>query len=128
MTAHLVPGVVTFALGCAAVLLGNPLATWAFRRVDRPSPGSVPPGVVRAGTVLRGGRVIGFLERAAVFLTILAGWPEGVAVVVAIKGLGRYSELRSATPGAAERFIIGSFTSLLVAAALACLARLVLQR
>jgi len=128
MTAHIVVGAVTFALGAAAVLLGNPLTTWVFRRVDRPAPGTVSPGVVRAGTILRGGRVIGFLERAAVFLTVVAGWPEGVFLVVALKGLGRYSELRTSSPGAAERFIIGSFTSLLFAGVLAYAARLVLHR
>jgi hypothetical protein len=46
--------------------------------------------------------------------TLLVGWPEGLAVVLAVKGLGRYPELRR--PGAAERFIIGTFTSVLWAA------------
>ena len=50
----------------------------------------------------------------------MAGWPEGMAIVLAIKGLARYPELRSpdqpasVTPQAvAERFIIGTFTSVL---------------
>jgi hypothetical protein len=57
---------------------------------------------------------IGALERLAVFACVLALSPEGVAVVLAVKGLGRYPELRH--PGAAERFIIGTLTSLLWAA------------
>ena len=73
----------------------------------------------RAGEVLRGGAWIGALERAAVFATLVAGWPEGLAVVLALKGLGRYPELRTETPGAAERFIIGTFTSVLWAVACA---------
>ncbi|WP_020577854.1 hypothetical protein [Actinopolymorpha alba] len=61
--------------------------------------------------VLRGGAWIGALERAAIAASLLAGLGEGVAVVLAIKGLGRYPELRAS--GAAERFIIGTFASLL---------------
>jgi hypothetical protein len=38
-------------------------------------------------------------------------------VVLALKGLGRYPELRTDTEGAAERFIIGTFTSVLWAVA-----------
>src|SRR3954453_5242118 len=43
--------------------------------------------------VLRGGLVIGFLERAAVAVAIFSGQPVAIAYVVAIKGLGRYPEL-----------------------------------
>ena len=51
---------------------------------------------------------------------LVAGWPEGTAVVLALKGLGRYPELRNAGTGAvAERFIIGTFASVLWAAACA---------
>lgn len=68
--------------------------------------------------VLRGGLVIGILERAAVALAILLNEPVAIAYVVAIKGLGRYAELKE-TPAAAERFIIGTLTSLLWACAVA---------
>ena len=74
----------------------------------------------RAGQLLRGGAWIGVLERAGVVAALVAGWPEGLAVVLALKGLGRYPELRNAGTGAvAERFIIGTFTSVLWAAACA---------
>lgn len=69
------------------------------------------------GEVLRGGAWIGILERAAIAVSLLAGVHEGVAIVIAIKGLARYPELR--VPGASERFIIGTFASLLWAAATA---------
>lgn len=68
--------------------------------------------------VLRGGLVIGILERTAVALAILLNEPVAIAYVVAIKGLGRYAELKE-TPAAAERFIIGTLTSLLWACAVA---------
>lgn len=71
---------------------------------------------VTESPVLRGGAWIGFLERMAISGTLLAGWPEGMAVVLAVKGLGRYSELGSES-GAAERFILGTFASVLWAAA-----------
>ncbi|GAA4625097.1 hypothetical protein [Cellulomonas oligotrophica] len=64
-----------------------------------------------AQLVLRGGTWIGLLERVLVTGALLAGQPEGVAVVVAIKGLGRYPELRE-NPGASERFVIGTLASL----------------
>lgn len=76
-----------------------------------------------AGEVLRGGAWIGVLERAAIAVSLLVGLPEGVAVVVAIKGLARYPELR--VPGASERFIIGTFVSGLWAAAAAGVALLI---
>jgi hypothetical protein len=71
---------------------------------------------------LRGGSWIGYFERAAVAATLLAGWPEGVALVLAVKGVGRYSELRE--PNAPEAFIIGTLTSVLWAAGAAGVAHL----
>ena len=104
-------------LGCLllAVLVGGLLTRLVFVLVDRHEP-PVPPS---GDTMLRGGAWIGALERAAVFSTLVAGWPEGVAVVLALKALGRYPELRTKTSGAAERFIIGTFTSVLWAGACA---------
>src|SRR5439155_1161950 len=64
------------------------------------------------------------LERAAVAGTLLAGWPEGLAVLVAVKGLGRYAELKA--PAAAERFIIGTLASTLWA--VGCVGCVVLLR
>jgi len=71
---------------------------------------------------LRGGTWIGVLERLAVTATIAVGFPEGVAVVVAIKGLGRFSEL-SKNPDSSERFVIGTLASLLWASVIGGLAR-----
>jgi hypothetical protein len=65
--------------------------------------------------ILRGGATIGYLERAAVIGCILAGQPGGVAVLVAIKGLGRFSELDNEF--ARERFLIGTLASFLWAGA-----------
>jgi hypothetical protein len=69
--------------------------------------------------VLRGGLAIGMLERFALAGAILAGFPEAIAVIVAIKGVGRFTEL--AASEARERFIIGTFASLIWASACAAL-------
>jgi hypothetical protein len=98
----------------AAVTAGSPVATAVLAAADPTAAG------VRGGPgdpdVLRGGAWIGVLERAAVAGTLLADWPEGLAVVLAVKGLGRYNELRE-TPAASERFILGTLASSLWAAA-----------
>ena len=73
-------------------------------------------------TLMRGGTTIGYLERVAVTLAIIAGFPEAIAVVVAVKGIGRFSELGE--PEARERFIIGTLASLVWACVIGALVRL----
>lgn len=123
--------VVVLALATVAALAGSPLVRTVLRLADRPrragdagADGEPPqsPGIQAASAQLRGGHWIGLLERLAVFATILAGFAEGIAVVLAIKGLARYPDLKATTAGAAERFIIGTFSSVLFAAACAGLA------
>jgi hypothetical protein len=80
-----------------------------------PSGGSVTEPPAPAQRILRGGAIIGILERLGVCLAILTGQPVAIAYIVAIKGLGRFAELKE-TPVAAERFIIGTLTSMLWAA------------
>lgn len=82
-----------------------------------------PASLQGAASVLRGGLWIGRLERLAVFVSLLAGYPNGLAVAVAVKALARYPELKSTTSAAAERFIIGTFVSVLGAVGCAGLAR-----
>lgn len=91
---------------------------------DEDAPAEMPVQQPR-GEVLRGGLLIGFLERAAVAVAILAGQPVAIAYVVAIKGLGRYPELKD-TPAASERFIIGTLASMLWSASVAVLAKTLL--
>lgn len=85
---------------------------------------SPPEPEVTAPTkeVLRGGLLIGFLERAAVAVAIFSGQPVAIAYVVAIKGLGRYPEIKD-TPAASERFIIGTLASMLFSASVAVLTK-----
>ena len=97
----------------AAVLGGGPVATAVLRAADPAMTGVA--GGPQDPEVLRGGTWIGLLERGAVGATVLAGSAEGLVVLAAVKGLGRYAELRA--PAAAERFIIGTLASALWAAA-----------
>jgi hypothetical protein len=103
--------------GTLAVVGGGPITTRIFALVDRRDAG--PQTIDSAGAILRGGAWIGALERAAVFAGLAAGFPEGVAVVLALKGVGRFPDLRDDGGAATERFIIGTFTSVLWAAACA---------
>ncbi|MDO5753475.1 hypothetical protein [Arthrobacter sp.] len=97
-----------------------PAAVSAADSVVVATPAQAPP----LG-VLRGGLLIGMLERAAVAVAILSGQPVAIAYVVAIKGLGRYPELKS-TPAASERFIIGTLASMLFSASVAVLTKALL--
>lgn len=126
-----------------AVCGGAVVSTAVFAHIDAGAKGHE---MAAAGQVLRGGAWIGALERVAVFATLVAGWPQGVAVVLAVKALGRYPELRNPSDptdpagtrspetmalrprqpavhsAAAERFIIGTLVSFLWAAACSYLA------
>jgi hypothetical protein len=103
---------ITVAAVLAAVLGGGPVATAVLRAADPAAVGVA--GGPQDPSILRGGAWIGVLERAAVAAALLAGSDEALAVVLAVKGLGRFAELRA--PAAAERFIVGTLASGLWAA------------
>ncbi len=71
----------------------------------------------RAGRDLPGGLWIGLLERVGIFASIVSGHPEGIAIVLGIKGFGRYPELQTPDAAKSERFIIGTLVSVLWSAA-----------
>ena len=119
---------VALALAALGIIGGNPLTVWVL---DRAAKGDVDGGahggiLVPAETasgarsttktreVLRGGTWIGYLERLAIVGAIAVGHFEIIAAVIAIKGLGRFSELDNAE--ARERFIIGTLVSMTWAA------------
>lgn len=108
-------------LGAAlATLGGDPAARWVLTFASHSTVREGPNGGILLRTpvmttepapeVMRGGVTIGYLERAAAALAIIVGYPEAIAVVVAIKGIARFTEL--GTPEARERFIIGTLASL----------------
>jgi len=73
-----------------------------------------PSGKSPAHQILRGGATIGYLERFALVGSLLLGQAAAIAIIVAIKGLGRFTELDTSI--ARERFIIGTLVSLTWAA------------
>lgn len=132
-----VPALVGLGLAALGVIGGNPLSVWVLQRASK---GDVDGGehggilvpeatasgarsATRTREVLRGGTWIGYLERVAIVGAIAVGRFEIVAAVIAIKGLGRFSELDA--PEARERFIIGTLVSMIWAAT--CGALLVLS-
>jgi hypothetical protein len=116
---------VVVIIGAATTWGGSPLVRLLFRLADRSektAPGeaqAIPADPIQAAASrLRGGFWIGLLERLAIFSTIMAGYGGGLIVILGVKSLARYPELRAeGGTGAAERFIIGTFASSLVAAA-----------
>ena len=116
------------AFGAAAVLLGGRVVTLVFKLAERTRATELPENaehpeaiapLTYAATFLRGGEWIGYLERLAVYGAILAGFPEGVAVARVVKSFARYPEIKASSTGAAERFIVGTFVSVLFACACA---------
>ncbi|MFC3690022.1 hypothetical protein [Aquipuribacter hungaricus] len=119
------------ALLLAAATGGSPFATGVLRLADPAAaraaegmdlqtvsldvttsrPARPPLATLSAPGLLRGGATLGVLERVATFGTLAAASPEGIAVVLAVKGLGRFGELK--VPAAPERFMIGTFASVL---------------
>jgi hypothetical protein len=118
--------VLSVALGVLGVIAGNPITVWVLSRAKTPEPAEHGGIVVPADDggkgkreVLRGGWLIGYLERLAIVAAVVLGRYEIVAAVIAVKGLGRFSELDNAA--ARERFIIGTLTSIIWAGTCALL-------
>lgn len=122
---HILLGFLALAIsalgGAPAVLLTFAIATHGGMR-EGPRGGMVV-GDAKPGNdgseVLRGGMTIGVFERFASTAAIMAGFAPAVAVIVAIKSVGRFTELNEAA--ARERFIIGTLVSLVWAGACAAL-------
>ncbi|WP_417510469.1 hypothetical protein [Microbacterium sp.] len=129
-------GALIAVLGIAAATVGgNPFTRRALdiatgKRVRETEDGGIliiaahasdPEG---ARTLMRGGTVIGYLERVAMVISVAVGFPEAIAAIIAVKGIGRFPEL--AEPEARERFIIGTVASLLWSGVIGAVIRLAL--
>lgn len=119
---------IVVALALVTMLTGGRLVLAVFKHIDQrrasePHPEGTPPSIMAASIRLKGGAWVGLLERLAVFAGLMAGFPEAIAIALAIKGLARYPELQATNDAAAERFIIGTFVSVLYACACAGMAQ-----
>jgi len=120
------------ALVALATIAGSPLVAYALSLASYPAPRGEHGGILVNDAnsplpqreILRGGTTIGYLERFAFIGSLMVGQPGAVAVIIAIKGLGRFAELETAA--ARERFIIGTLASLVWAGL--CAAALLLGR
>lgn len=140
-----IPGLLGAVLALLSIALatigGNPVVRWVLRAADGGKTTEGPrggilvelmaehaaatPTAARQEEILRGGTTIGYLERLAAALSLVAGFPAAIAVIVALKGIGRFTEL--ATPAARERFIVGTLASLVWACAVAAITPLALS-
>ncbi|RIX31266.1 hypothetical protein [Amnibacterium setariae] len=116
------PAVVVAIAALAALVIavtgGSPVVRLLLDRTTFDEQEGVHGGiVVGERELLRGGEVIGLLERLAVAGAIMTGFPEALAVIIAIKGVGRFTELENGA--VRERFIVGTLGSWIWAAAAA---------
>jgi hypothetical protein len=129
---HSVAVIAAILVGLLGVVGGNPITATVLAFAGRGNGTSTVVGGKHGGIivedgdpgtppaeVLRGGTIIGYLERLGLIAAIVLGRLEIVAVLIAVKGLGRFSELDS--PQVRERFIIGTLISLVWAGACALL-------
>lgn len=126
-----VPVLAALAAAALAIFAGNPITASVLNYADgrggaRASVAGQHGGIIIESLadggqreVLRGGTTIGYLERLVIVAAVAVGHWEIVAALIAIKGLGRFSELDS--PETRERFIIGTLVSLVWAGACAAL-------
>lgn len=122
-------GAAVFLLESGNVVVRTALraeSTGGFETVTGASSAVVPDAVSRPAPMaggLKGGRLIGPLERVLVFGLMLAGAYVLIAAVLAAKGIVRFPEISrdSAEGERAEYFLIGSLVSWVLALAAAFL-------
>jgi hypothetical protein len=116
------PTAVTAITAIAAFVIaaagGSPVVRLLLDRTTFDEEEGIHGGIVVGDReLLRGGEVIGLLERLAVAGAIVTAFPEALAVIIAIKGVGRFTELDEGA--VRERFIVGTLGSWIWAAAAA---------
>ena len=72
--------------------------------------------------IVKGGRIIGYLERGLITLFVLVGYPAGIGFLIAAKSIFRFGELTDASRRwQAEYIIIGTLLSILFGSSFAYL-------
>lgn len=70
-----------------------------------------PPPLKHDDSLARGGRYIGWLERAIAFMLVMAGQLGAVGFLIATKSILRFGETQKGGRGLSEYIIIGTFMS-----------------
>ena len=91
-----------------------------------PIPGNAGSTGQTSTSELKRGRLIGALERAVLFVVLIAGSYEALGFIVAAKGLIRSRDFEG-NRDLTEYFLIGTLTSVAVAIATGSTARYLLQ-
>ena len=132
----------TFAVGVfVCVQVGNFVVEMLFESIkprsatdrEKEQPASRVEGSDLIGShavigIEDGGRVIGYLERALIFIFIMANQPSGIGFLIAAKSILRFGELTEPTKRMqAEYIIIGTLASFLFGIGISYLTAIVLQ-
>lgn len=101
----------TLAVGCFLILQNT--ANLIVRLVLQ----GAGPGVLDSARTLKGGRILGPLERSFIFAMALSGQFTAVGAVIAAKGILRFPEISRANDDGdmAEYVLVGSFVSWVLA-------------
>ncbi|MFD1713771.1 hypothetical protein ACFSBZ_04740 [Amnibacterium flavum] len=115
--------IVRNALGPASppLPLADSAPVKAKGRRGRPTDSVEPAGEIDTPSVLKGGRLIGPLERILIVVLAFSGMATVIAAVIAAKGIVRFPEISSdrGAGSKAEQFLVGTLTSCALAAAAA---------
>lgn len=114
-----------------AVVAARPRPRYSLRLLftrPRPAPPAAPadPAATVSTFTLKGGRIIGPLERLFILSLALGGQFTAIGAVIAAKGIIRFPEISRDEPGGskAEYFLVGSFASWALVLTIAVLLKL----
>lgn len=102
-----------FMLGAGCLILMQNTANLIVRLVLK----GAGPGVIESAKTLKGGRILGPLERSFILAMGISGQFTAIGAVVAAKGILRFPEISRANDNGnkAEYVLVGSFVSWLLA-------------
>ncbi len=99
------------AISSGSIVIGMAVEP-LLREIARENGESTQAGPRLPRGLEKGGSLIGQLERAIIYLLVIAGHPEGVGFLIAAKSILRFGEIRDAKQRQeAEYIIIGTFMS-----------------
>ncbi len=112
------------AATCAGSVLVS-LVIKKFQQQPAKQKGAPPPPASDREGLDKGGKWIGLLERALIFVLVAAGQPAAIGFLIAAKSILRFGEIgKGADRKDVEYIIVGTLTSFLVALVVSYLTRL----